>query len=349
MITSLDLRTLKTMTRLKEHAFQICSVVIVFYFIVAPNHATHYALLLLALSFWGVRHDRLQNSWKHFLKIGVPLVLFPTLMWKYFPPIWNEVVYWQLGTKTHLLDLNNYFRTIPYNDGWIFRVIQTPWLTSYLRWIYANGFTLPVLIPVYRSFLAKDSLKMIRYCLSAHVLQFALIFPFYLLITVKEVWYVLGHPDGMARYLTAADASVVVVNCFPSMHTSVAFAMLLLAWREKDQLFRWVWTFFCLSIIYSTLYLEIHWITDVIAGLVLAKAAVKLGDWMIRSFSLFNQRKVGNLNRNLKRNLCPNPNPNPNPPGLVPIPIPSPSHNSNPILNSCSRSRRGQHRNPKYT
>lgn len=160
-------------------------------------------------------------------------------------------------------------------------MIQTPWLTSYFHWIYANGFTLPVLIPVFRSFLAKDSLKMIHYSLSAHVLQFVLIFPFYLTIHVNEVWYVLGQPDGMARNLSAADSAVAVVNCFPSMHTSIAFAMLLLAWREKDQLFRWVWTAFCLSIIYSTLYLEIHWVTDVFAEIILAVAAVKLGDWLI--------------------------------------------------------------------
>jgi PAP2 superfamily. len=239
----------------------------------------------LAAACWGLQVDSLPISWKRFLKIGIPLVLFPILMWKYFPPLWNEVVYWQLGTRIHLVDLDNLFKSIPGNDGWMFRVIQTPWLTNYFRWIYANGFTLPVLIPVFRSFLAKDSLKMIRYSLSAHVLQFILIFPFYLTIHVNEVWYVLGQPDGMARNLSAADAAVVVVNCFPSMHTSVAFAMLLIAWREKDKLFRWVWTLFCLSIIYSTLYLEIHWVTDVIAGIVLAIVAVKLGDWIINTIS----------------------------------------------------------------
>ncbi|KUO77880.1 MAG: hypothetical protein APF81_11440 [Desulfosporosinus sp. BRH_c37] len=208
------------------------------------------------------------------------------LLWRYFPPLWNEVVYWQLGTSAHLLNLETLFRAIPGNDGRIFRVIQTPWLTSYFRWIYANGFALPVLIPIYRSFFAKDSLSMIRYSLSAHILQFIIIFPFYLTITVREVWYVLGHPDGMARQLTNSDAAVVVVNCFPSMHTSVAFAMFLLAWRERDRLFRWVWTIYCLSIIYSTLYLEIHWITDVIAGILLALTAVTLGDWIISTFTV---------------------------------------------------------------
>lgn len=280
----MDLRTIRAFEWPRKHFLQICLIGIVIYTIFAPYRSAHYSYLLLAASLWRINQDRLSISWKRFLWLGIPLVIFPILMWQYFPPVWNQVVYWQLGTQTHLLDLNNLFKAIPGNDGWMFRVIQTPWLTGYFRWIYANGFTLPVLIPIFRSFLAKDSLKMIRYSLSAHVLQFVLIFPFYLTIHVNEVWYVLGHPDGMARNLSAADAAVVVVNCFPSMHTSIAFAMLLLAWREKDKLFRWVWTLFCLSIIYSTLYLEIHWITDVIAGIILALATVKLGDWIIATW-----------------------------------------------------------------
>lgn len=296
MISSSDFRSFKTIEWPKKYFVKLCSTTLILYFILAPNRPAHYTYLLLAIACWGVQADSLPISWKRFLKIGIPLVLFPIFLWKYFPPIWNEVVYWQLGTRIHLVDLDNFFKSIPGNNGWMFRVIQTPWLTEYFRWIYANGFTLPVLIPVFRSFLAKDSLKMIRYSLSAHVLQFLLIFPFYLTVHVNEVWYVLGQPDGMARNLSAAEAAVVVVNCFPSMHTSVAFAMLLIAWREKDQLFRWVWTFFCLSIIYSTLYLEIHWVTDVIAGIFLALAAVKLGDWIIHTISakMKSELPVGN-------------------------------------------------------
>ncbi|WP_461388137.1 phosphatase PAP2 family protein [Desulfosporosinus fructosivorans] len=267
----------------KRYSFQLCIIAIIVSLIVAPDRSTHYSYFLLAVTCWGVQYDRVPISWRRFLRLGIPLGIFPIVMWQYFPPLWNEVVYWQLGTSAHLFELDALFKSIPGNDGWLFRVIQTPWLSSYFRWIYANGFTLPVLIPIFRSFLAKDSLKMLHYSLSAHVLQFVLIFPFYLTIHVKEVWYVLGHPDGMSRNLSAADATVVVVNCFPSMHTSIAFAMLLLAWREKDQLFRWVWTLFCLSIIYSTLYLEIHWVTDVIAGMCLALAAVKIGDWLIEN------------------------------------------------------------------
>lgn len=279
----------------KNHVFRIISVLIILFIIFSPSRASYYTYLLLAVAFWGLKKDQIPITWKKFLPLGIPLILFPILLWQYFPPVWNQVVYWEFGTKAHLFNWDNLFKSIPGNDGSIFRIIKTPWLTAYFRWIYANGFTLPVLIPVLRSFFAKDSIKMIRYTISAHVLQFLLIFPFYLLFKVDEVWYVLGQPDGMARHLPPAEAAIVVMNCFPSMHTSVAFAMLLVAWREKDKVFRYIWAVFGLSVIYSTLYLEIHWVIDVIGGLLLAYVTVKLGD-MIINYALqkgwFTQRKA---------------------------------------------------------
>lgn len=270
---------------LQRHFLRVVAVAIVVYLIFDPWRTSHMADLLLAAAFWGLNNDKVDIKWKKFLPWGIPLLLFPLILWQWFPPIWNDVVYWQLGVKPHLVDLDNWFKTMQWNNGWMFRVVKTPWLTAYFRWIYSNGFTLPVLVPVLRSFLAKDSRKMMSYILSAHVLQFVMIFPFYLIFRANEVWYVLGDPDGMARHLSASQAAIVVMNCFPSMHTSVAFAMLLIAWREKDRFFRWVWAVFGFSVIYSTLYLEIHWVIDVMGGLILALAAVKLGDWIIEKAS----------------------------------------------------------------
>lgn len=264
-----------------DYIFNLISVGIVVFVLLGPKRSDHLAYLLLAVGFWALSNDQTKISWKQFLPIGIPLLIFPFLLWRYFPPLWNQVVYWQIGLKPHIFVWNDLFKSIPGNDGHLFRIIQTPWLTAYFQWIYANGFTLPVLIPVIRSFFTKDWRKMLHYELSAHVLQFLLILPFYLTITVNEVWWILGDPDGMNRHLSSAEAAVVVLNCFPSMHTSVAFAMLLLALREKNALFKMVWIIFCLSVIYSTLYLEIHWVIDVLGGIVLGFVGVKLGDWMI--------------------------------------------------------------------
>ena len=57
--------------------------------------------------------------------------------------------------------------------------------------------------------------------------------------------------------------------------------MFLLVIRERNTIFKWVWGFFCLSVIYSTMYLEIHWVVDVIAGLIFGYLIVKLVDFVL--------------------------------------------------------------------
>jgi membrane-associated phospholipid phosphatase len=147
--------------------------------------------------------------------------------------------------------------------------------------VYNNGFVLPVLLPLYRAAISKDFKKMIRYGLSGHIVQVFLITPFYLMFHLQEVWYVLGHPDGLARNLSPQAAAGVALNCFPSMHTSIAFAMFLLVIREKSKPFKYIWGAFCLSVIFSTMYLEIHWVIDVFAGMLFAYGTVKLVDFVL--------------------------------------------------------------------
>jgi membrane-associated phospholipid phosphatase len=96
---------------------------------------------------------------------------------------------------------------------------------------------------------------------------------------VDEVWSVLGDPDRCERGWDDGTRLNLGANCFPSMHTSVAFAVLLLAMREKSRPFRWAMTAYATAIIVSTVYMEIHWLVDVAGGLLLGLAAVRVVDW----------------------------------------------------------------------
>jgi membrane-associated phospholipid phosphatase len=151
-----------------------------------------------------------------------------------------------------------------------------------MGWIYENGFDMVVWIPVVRSLLAFDAPKMARYALGAHLLQFPMIMPFYTVFRVDEVWSVLGHPDLLQRGWDDATRLNIGANCFPSMHTSVAYAILLLGLRERSQAFRVLMTVYSTSIIFSTMYMEVHWIVDVVAGVALGHAAVLLADRVTR-------------------------------------------------------------------
>ena len=220
-------------------------------------------------------------KWLTFIILMVPFVFFLTYIQKYGYTIWGQVLHLETTKMKSLVDLNPIFRKIPFNDGAFARIYTSQTLTWFMRLVYNNGFVVTAVIPIYRAAICKDIKKMVRYLLSAHVLQIFLISPFYVAFHLQEVWYVLNQPDGLARHLSAQAAAGWTLNCFPSMHTSISFAMFLLVLREKDVIFKWVWGFFCLSVIYSTMYLEVHWVLDIFAGMLLAYCTVKIVDFLL--------------------------------------------------------------------
>lgn len=254
--------------------------VLVYAIIALMNPATSFDyqiylfFLLFALCTAGsdIRHD---VKWWAFLLFALPLLVMIQYLNAHGYELWGKMLSMQMS-KDVVIDLNDTFRNIPYNDASFMRLFQTDYLTKFMRFVYQNGFVLPVLLPFYRAFVTKDLKKMLRYLLSAHVFQVLLITPFYLTFHLQEVWYILGHPDGMARNLTAEQAAGVTLNCFPSMHTSIAFAMFLVLLQEKNRLFKAVWGFYCICVVLSTMYLEIHWVIDVLAGMLFAYGTVKL-------------------------------------------------------------------------
>lgn len=239
-----------------------------------------YMFMLAFAAFTAYSELRKDVKWIPFLLLAVPFLMFVSYISVHGYAFWGKMLSWQMS-KDIVVDLNPLFSKIPLNDAAFVRAYKSETLTWFLRMVYNNGFVLPVLLPLYRAAISKDFKKMIRYGLSGHIVQVFLITPFYLMFHLQEVWYVLGHPDGLARNLSPEAAAGVALNCFPSMHTSIAFAMFLLVIREKNKPFKYVWGFFCLSVVFSTMYLEIHWIIDVFGGMLLAYGTVKLVDFVL--------------------------------------------------------------------
>lgn len=248
------------------------------------NTGIAYKIYLFALVFaCFTAYSEIRNDVKiiPFICCALPLLLF---IWHINGPVgynfWGKILDWEI-TKNIIINLNPIFSKIPFNNGSIFRIYQTKLLTKIMTLVYNNGFVLPVILPIYRAAIAKDFHKMIRYALSAHIFQIFLISPFYLMFHLQQVWYVLGQPDIMNRHFTPLQAKEITINCFPSMHVSIAFSAFLLVLREKNKLFKFVWGFFCISVMYSTLYLEVHWVLDVIGGMILAYVTIKIVDFVL--------------------------------------------------------------------
>ena len=67
------------------------------------------------------------------------------------------------------------------------------------------------------------------------------------------------------------------LDAFPSGHTMIATAVLIVAWRRIRRLF-WYLLPVAALLVLSTMYCRYHYLVDVIAGVVLAFATVPLGD-----------------------------------------------------------------------
>jgi membrane-associated phospholipid phosphatase len=199
----------------------------------------------------------------------------------YLPDLWFEIAFRLNHAKHYLWNANAAMSALPFNDGRFLWGHAVEPVTRSLRWVYVTGFDMVVWIPVVRSLVAFDARKMARYALAAHLIQFPLIMPFYTAFRVDEVWSVLGHSDRIGRGWTDEVRLDLGANCFPSMHTSVAFAILLLALRERSAAYRVMMVAYATSIIVSTMYLEIHWVMDVLGGLLLGAVAVKVADRLV--------------------------------------------------------------------
>lgn len=81
--------------------------------------------------------------------------------------------------------------------------------------------------------------------------------------------------------MTAAISSNTDV--FPSLHTSLAVVVMLFAWRSRRVYPRWfqIASVVAVSVVFSTMYLGIHWGIDVIAGVLLAVWSVHTAERLV--------------------------------------------------------------------
>ena len=251
-----------------------------------PSEYSGYILLTSLISFTVFKDVNSKAKLKPFLFLAIPFLILIVVILISGNGLWHNVL--KLEMKSNILiNLNEYFRTIPFNDASFARIFQATWLTTYMQLVYNTGFVLAVLIPLYRALLSINFKKMLQYTLSTDILQVFLITPFYFVFHLQEVWFVNGHPDMLVRNLSGSELIETTLNCLPSMHTSIAFAVFILLLREKNVIFKLIWGFYCLSVIYSTMYLEVHWVIDIFAGLLFGYCSVKLADYIINKGDSF--------------------------------------------------------------
>jgi membrane-associated phospholipid phosphatase len=174
---------------------------------------------------------------------------------------------------------------------WMERFVS-PLANSYFALAYASyylfGLTLVVLLWILRR---PDARRFVFTIVLAYHVSFAGYFTLPALgprFTMADRLTVSVHDTPVSKAVDAAlnDIEHTKYDTFPSGHTMIPVATLLVAWKRLRKAF-WLLLPVAVSIVIATVYCRYHYVVDLIAGVALAVAVVPLGDrlydrWMAR-------------------------------------------------------------------
>ncbi|RQG96982.1 phosphatase PAP2 family protein [Natrarchaeobius chitinivorans] len=192
----------------------------------------------------------------------------------------------------------------PENPVVILQSFQSPELTSFFVFVYIYGYAFLLLFP-FIAYFALEEIDELR----TLILAFAANYGIGLICYIFFVAFGPRNYDPLlfegllydafpqARMLT--NQVNQSTNVFPSLHTSLSMTVFFLAWlsREKYPLWVPISGFFAVSVVISTMYLGIHWFSDVVAGTILALVSV----YIARNFTI--RETAGSARRYLNTRL----------------------------------------------
>lgn len=196
---------------------------------------------------------------------------------------------WEISNQNGLfgwkLYINPLLNAIPYNDGMWLRQFSTPVMDRFFVYIYIHGFVFCLLALCIYYMLTAQPKKILLAMFAGHFLQYLLILPFHFWVDghqvwwIQNLWYGTTFTDPIEGYRTTTDPIIPSLNhVFPSMHTSIAFVTIMLVLREKSKPLKYSFTLLNVGIIFSTVYLGIHWVIDIFGGILFGYLVLKLAD-----------------------------------------------------------------------
>ncbi|MGG0824293.1 phosphatase PAP2 family protein [Paenibacillus turicensis] len=199
---------------------------------------------------------------------------------------------WELQWE-QAMDYNVDFTPLIYNlEGHFIQNFQQLFHSQWLNIICAIFYVIVFqgLIIASLAVYASDNNKISMYATCCTVMiNYMVAIPFYLFVPVHEVWSYA--PSGSIFYMLEVFPKFNEVyrqfsgidNCFPSLHTSISVSMAILGFRSGNKIWKIITMISAVIIMFSTLYFAIHWVSDMVAGLILASVATTLGTrWATR-------------------------------------------------------------------
>lgn len=174
--------------------------------------------------------------------------------------------------------------------AWV-QSFQDPLLTRYFSLIYIYGYVYLLIFP-FLAYLMLEESDSIRRLVTAYGLNYTIGLTCYILFVAFGPRNFLYPMVESLLYTTWPQSQLLTsevntnTNVFPSLHSSLAITVALFSLRTRDTYPRWVPIAFVIavSVCLSTMYLGIHWGTDVVAGILLAVFSVRASDVLVPWF-----------------------------------------------------------------
>jgi len=163
----------------------------------------------------------------------------------------------------------------------VIQSIATPALTAYFGFVYVFGYTFLLTFPVL-AYLLTEGPRPLRVLFTAYILNYGFGLACYVLFVAYGPRNFMPELVEPLLYTAWPQSQLLVqqvntnTNVFPSLHTSLSVTVALVAVRFRGIYPRWapVAVLLAASVVFSTMYLGIHWATDVVAGAAVGWASV---------------------------------------------------------------------------
>lgn len=167
--------------------------------------------------------------------------------------------------------------------AWLQATFVTPELTIYFSWVYVHGYIFLLVFP-FLAYAALPKPVMFKRLLCAYALNYGIGLIVYTIVFAHGPRNIMPDLVTSLLYTYNPDYQALTTevnentNVFPSLHTSLAVTAALFAGLTRDEYPLWlpIAAWLALSVMIATMYLGIHWLIDVIGGIMLAVGSVYL-------------------------------------------------------------------------